>query len=189
MKDCRKCGEPLLEGTNFCSNCGDPTVSGQQAITIVRNVAPPGIAGQGPFRLQRRLHVGKTVALVLLALFAVIGYIVYRNHLASERFANNIRCAGIAREFASSQSGGPRQVEVFESIYSTRRGSCAAVVERKFFGSSRFIVEVADPVTGEVMWTNGCAVDEECSMSAEIFARRQAGSFLDTLADKALERH
>jgi hypothetical protein len=136
---------------------------------------------------MKLLPAAKLIALLLLVGLLSVGYAYYESWRKDVRFSRNVRCTGLARDFARSRTTDPVEPLIFDSIYSSKRGSCLAVIEHQTLGR-RLVVQVADPVTGEVMWVEGCSIDGECTAFAEPQMRIQAERYLDTLADKPLDR-
>jgi hypothetical protein len=115
-----------------------------------------------------------------------VGYLFYQRWRETEHFAKNVQCAQLARDFAKSRASDEREPVVISAFYSSKRTSCVAALERQI--SRRSVVDVVDPVTGEVMWVEGCDIDGECNAGLEFNMRSRARDVLDKWADTPLDR-
>jgi hypothetical protein len=124
--------------------------------------------------------------LLLLVAASWLGYGYYKRQRDDERFARNVRCGQIARDFAKSRTPDGTETSVLYGFFSSKRNSCVAALERRL--SNRFVVQVADPVTGEVMWVEGCSFPEECSGNLISTMRFDVRDAVGKWADRPLDR-
>jgi hypothetical protein len=124
--------------------------------------------------------------LLLLAGGAWLGYGYYKRQRDDLRFAQNVRCAQLARDFAKSRTGDEAETTVLYGFFSSKRNSCVAALERRL--SNRFVVQVADSVTGEVMWVEGCSLPEECTGNLISTMRVDVRDAVGKWADRPLDR-
>lgn len=185
MTNCSGCGAGLRETDRFCSNCGESS-SGAPAAII-----QAGIPAYRKVSARRRLGRtgGIAARIALLILFAAgswLGYAYYKHQLDDERFARNARCAQLARDFAKSRADDGGETTVLYDFFSSKRNSCVAALERRL--SNRFVVQVADPVTGEVIWVKGCSIPEECTGNLISTMRFDVRDAIGRYADRPLDR-
>lgn len=186
MTNCPGCGASLRDADKFCSNCGRP-LSGAPA-AIIQAEIPAHESVPAPPRLRRTGRIAAVgVGLILmLAGASWLGYGYYRHQRDDERFARNVRCAQLARDFAQGRTDDEAQTTVLYGFFSSKRNSCVAALERHL--SNRFVVQVADPVTGEVIWVEGCSFSEDCSGNLISTMRFDVRNAAGKWADRPLDR-
>jgi hypothetical protein len=170
MPKCSACDAAPRETDRFCSNCGT-------AFANARVRSPRS----GSNRLR-----GAILLSVLAACAFWAAYSYYQREGDRERFARNIRCSEVARNFAKSRSDDGAGATVLYGFFSPKRNSCVTALERRF--SDRFIVQVADPVTGEVMWVEGCSLPDECNESLISTMRIDVKDAIARWSDRPLDR-
>jgi|ERR1700730_14316017 len=185
MNNCPDCGEPLSDSSKFCGNCGRPLRPSPAAIIVGHSPRPPRGGGYTWQRVQRRSPILRAGGLLLLSGVLWLAYRYYQARLENERFARNVQCTQLARDFARSRAGDQLEPVVTSAFFSSKRGSCVAALERRLEG--RFVLQVADPVTGEIMWVEGCTISDECDGNSVSGIRLRARNALDQWADRPLD--
>lgn len=185
MSNCLDCGASLSDGTKFCGNCGTPLRSSSAVLVVGHSPRHPRGSANTWQRVQGRSPILKAGVLLLLSGVLWLAYRYYQARQENERFARNVQCTQLARDFARSRAGDQSEPVVTSAFFSSKRGSCVAALERRLEG--RFVLQVADPVTGEIMWVEGCTISDECDGNSVSGIRLRARNALDQWADRPLD--
>jgi zinc-ribbon domain len=185
MTNCPACGEAVAEVSKFCSNCGKP-VAPYTAITVARGPGYHEAAGRFRSPIARRRQFVWTGTFFLLSIGLLsLGYRSYLTKVTNEHFSRNVQCAKLAQDFAKGRTSDEAEPVVTSAFYSSKRNSCVAAVERRL--EQRFVVQAADPVTGEILWVEGCSMPDECNGNLVLAIRLRARGALDKWADSPLD--
>jgi len=186
MIKCPGCDMALSDSDRFCSRCGISMSAAPAAIIQTRVPTQDEVSVRPRPQWRLGMALSRIGLLLLLVTVSWLGYRYYQHQRDEERFARNIRCAQLARDFAQSRTDDDAETTVMYALYSSKRNSCVAALERRF--SSRFVVQVADPVTGEVMWVEGCSLPDECNGNMISTMRLDARDAIGKWTDKQLDR-
>src|ERR1700728_1792801 len=185
MTNCSDCGEPLSDGAKFCGKCGRPLRSSSGAIILGYSERDRVSNGRTWSRAPKRWPILIAGGFLLLAGLMWLTYRRYQAQMENERFVKNVQCRQLAQDFAKGRVADETDPVVISAFFSSKRGSCVAALERRLEG--RFVLQVVDPVTGEVMWVEGCTISDECDGNSVSGIRLRARSAVDKWADRPLD--
>jgi hypothetical protein len=144
----------------------------------VSRYSKDNLAGQA----SERSFLARASPLLLLAVVLSAGFAVHRMKHESKRASLNTQCTQLAQRFGKVLGGDTPVTEVIAGVYSPRRNSCLAAVEHR--DNQRYFVQVVDPATGEVVWSDGCRIPDNCNEPLMSSIRTRSKIALDKIGSE-----